>query len=65
VLPWDGEVSQLVAFKESVRLEPMQSIRWYRGRFPAKGKLEIQFGYRLADGTVVLNAQPLEVMVLE
>jgi hypothetical protein len=65
VLPWDGEVSQLVAFKESVRLESVQSIRLYRGRFPAKGQLEIQFGYRLVDGTVVLNAQPLEVVVVE
>ncbi|BAP57192.1 glucosyltransferase-I precursor [Thioploca ingrica] len=65
VLPWDGDVSDLVAFKEQVTLESVQSIRLYRGKFPAKGKLEIQFGYRLADGTVVLNAQPLEVMVLE
>ncbi|BAP57387.1 receptor protein kinase-like protein [Thioploca ingrica] len=65
VLPWDGDVSDLVAFKEQVTLESVQSLRLYRGKFPAKGKLEIQFGYRLADGTVVLNAQPLEVMVLE
>jgi Divergent InlB B-repeat domain len=65
VLPWDGEVSQLVAFKEAVRLESVQSIRLYRGKFPATGQLEIQFGYRLADGTVVLNAQPLEVRVVE
>jgi hypothetical protein len=65
VLPWDGEVSQLVAFREAVRLEPLQSLWWYEGRIPAVGWVDIQFGYRLADGTVVLNAQPLEVVVVE
>ena len=63
VLPWDGDVSHLVAFKEQIKLESVHSIRLYQGQFPATGQLNIQFGYRLADGTIVLNKQPLEVVV--
>ncbi|NJO15752.1 MAG: hypothetical protein HC877_08395 [Thioploca sp.] len=65
VLPWDGEVLHLVAFKDQVRLASVQSLRLYHGKFPAAGQLEIQFGYRLMDGTVVLNELPLEVVVWE
>ncbi len=65
VLPWDGEVLHLVAFKDQVRLASVQSLRLYHGKFPAAGQLEIQFGYRLMDETVVLNELPLEVVVWE
>ncbi|NJO18306.1 MAG: hypothetical protein HC877_22010 [Thioploca sp.] len=65
ILPWDGEVSHLVAFKEQVKLESVQSLRLYHDKIPATGQLEIQFGYGLADGTMVLNEQPLEVRIVE
>jgi hypothetical protein len=65
VLPWDGDAEQLVAFEEAVVLKPLQEIIWYRGQFPATGRLEIQFGYRLADGTLIVNQLPLEVVIQE
>jgi hypothetical protein len=65
ILPWDGDVSHLVAFKEPMKLELVQSLRLYHDKIPAMGQVAIQFGYRLADGTVVLNEQPLEIKVVK
>jgi hypothetical protein len=65
VLPWDGDAEQLVAFEKAVVLKPLQEVIWYRGQFPAPGRLEIQFGYRLADGTLIVNKLPLEVVIQE
>ena len=65
VLPWDGDMSHLVAFKEQVKLDLVQSLSLYHDKIPAIGLVAIQFGYRLADGTVVLNEQPLEIKVVE
>ncbi|BAP56796.1 hypothetical protein THII_2499 [Thioploca ingrica] len=65
VLPWGGDAEQLVAFEEGVVLKPLQEMIWYRGQFPATGRLEIQFGYRLADGTLIVNKLPLEVVIQE
>jgi len=35
----------------------------YQGHFIAPGYLKVYFGYRLSDGTVVVNAQPLEMTI--
>jgi hypothetical protein len=65
VWPWDGSAEQLVAFEKAVVLKPLQEILWYRGQFPATGRVAIQFGYRLADGTLIVNKFPLEVVIQE
>jgi hypothetical protein len=65
ILPWDGNVSSLVAFRGQMRLELVQLLRLYHDQIPASGSVAIQFGYRLADGTVILNEPPLEVKVIE
>jgi uncharacterized protein YcfJ len=65
VLPWDGEVPHLVAFRESAKLDLVQSLRLYHDRIPVIGQVAIQFGYLLKDKTVVLNEQSLEVKVVE
>jgi hypothetical protein len=35
----------------------------YQGKFVAPGYLKVDFGYRLSDGTVVVNAPPLEIII--
>ena len=65
VLPWDGDISHLVALQEHVKLDLVQSLSLYHDKIPAMGLVAIQFGYRLVDGTVVLNEQPLEIKVVE
>jgi hypothetical protein len=35
----------------------------YQGQFVASGYLKVDFGYRFSDGTVVVNAQPLEMTI--
>jgi hypothetical protein len=65
VWPWDGSAEQLVAFEKAVVLKPLQEILWYRGQFPATGRVAIQFGYRLADRTLIVNKFPLEVVIQE
>ncbi len=41
------------------------SIPMYSGKFVLPGQLSIYFGYRLVDGTVVTNEQPMEVSITE
>ncbi|NJO15314.1 MAG: hypothetical protein HC877_06090 [Thioploca sp.] len=65
VLSWDGDAERLVAFETAVVLKPLQEIIWYRGQFPATGRVAIQFGYRLANGTLIVNKLPLEVVIQE
>jgi hypothetical protein len=63
VWPWEGGAEQLVAFEKAVVLKPLQEIIWYRGQFPVTGRLAIQFGYRLADETLIVNKLPLKVVI--
>ena len=72
VLPWvssDGagqpDVADLVAFKEDVEFNSTQKVPMYKGHFMLPGILHIQFGYRLQDGTVLTNAQPLDITITE
>jgi hypothetical protein len=64
VLSWDEDNSHLVAFGH-VKLGMVQEVSMYRGRFIAPGSLAIYFGYRLSDGTVVVNAQSINVAITE
>ncbi|EIJ41748.1 hypothetical protein BegalDRAFT_0838 [Beggiatoa alba B18LD] len=61
---WNKEPTTLIPFTQNTLLETMHDITIYTGRFVATGKLDIVFGYRLADGTTVMNEEEMmQVMI--
>jgi hypothetical protein len=64
VLPWNLEIGQLAAYQQAVSLTANQVVKLYRGQFAGVGQLQIFYGYRLADGTVVFNGlQAMKVSI--
>jgi pimeloyl-ACP methyl ester carboxylesterase len=63
ILWWNQNPAQLVAFREQVTLITNQPVTLYSGKLPVAGKLRIFFGYRLQEGTLVTNSQPMEAIV--
>jgi hypothetical protein len=59
---WDGDLNNVVASQTQQRLNINQSIDIYQGRLPA-GKYQVSTGYRLQDGTAILNGQPMDFLV--
>ncbi len=62
ILPWDKDFAGLVSIQQET-LKDILSIPLYSGTFILPGNLKIFFGYRLADGTLVSNAEPLEITI--
>jgi Leucine-rich repeat (LRR) protein len=63
VLPWDGNLTSLLAFKENI-LEPTQTVEIYQGKLVAPpGVIEIHVGYRLDDGTVTLSDKTIKITI--
>jgi hypothetical protein len=62
IYPWDQNPANLMAL-QTVRLAAEQWQAIYRGRFPVPGVIDLFWGYRLADGTVVTNSQGLRVTI--
>lgn len=60
---WDKNPENLVAFQPDIRLSAMQSVPMYSGQFIYSGTLKVFFGYRLADGTLVQNSQPIDIVI--
>jgi hypothetical protein len=65
IRPWDGDPKHLVAMKKAVILRPTQRLNLWQGQLSATGEVQIYYGYRLPDGTIVLNPQPLEDVITE
>ncbi len=65
IRPWDGDLNHLVAMKKAVILRPTQRLNLWQGQLSATGEVQIYYGYRLPDGTIVLNPQPLEDVITE
>jgi uncharacterized protein YkwD len=63
ILAWDQNPVNLVAFNSNVILAAVQQVSLYQGKIPASGNFKVYFGYRLADGTLVKNTQPIEMVV--
>ncbi|GEM_PF-2291120 len=59
---WQGNLAGLMALQR-VTLAPEQWLFLYRGRLKVPGVLDLFWGYRLADGTLVTNSQGLRVMI--
>ncbi|NJO15438.1 MAG: choice-of-anchor D domain-containing protein [Thioploca sp.] len=63
VLPWDGNFTSLLAFKEDI-LEPIQTVEIYQGKLAAPaGIIEIHLGYRLEDGTVTVSDKVIKIAI--
>jgi hypothetical protein len=58
-------VADLVPFQSGVELGNTQFVMMYTGKFVYAGPLAIQFGYRTAEGTVVTNADPIDISITE
>lgn len=64
ILPWNLDVTQLIAYQSNIHLAANQAIEIYSGRFARGGQLKVFYGYRLADGTVVFNgAQAMKLTI--
>jgi hypothetical protein len=69
-VPWASATSdmpavgELDAFKEEV-LQKIHPVDMYDKKFVYTGELNIFFGYRIADGTVVTNGEPMRVSISE
>ncbi len=61
VFPWDFDPLNLVPFIPQVELQSTQQVDIYNSQLP-EGKLQIFFGYLLADALIV-NQQPLDIAV--
>jgi len=64
IQPWDKKPAHLVPFMKDVILPVVQKVKLYTGKV-MEGKLQVYFGYRLADGTSMVNKQPIEFMVVK
>ncbi len=63
VVDYDNNPAHLVPFQVIQKLAESIEIVMYQGKLPVTGLLNIEFGYRLADGTVVHNFKPIEVNI--
>jgi hypothetical protein len=63
IYPWDEDVATLITFDELKSLEVVEDVEIFTGEFDVTGTLDIYFGYRLADGTVVESLAPIEVVI--
>jgi len=59
---WDQNPASLVAFTNAT-LGSVQTVPMYSGTFFYPGTLKVFFGYRLANGTLVKNTQPIDITI--
>ncbi len=60
---WDKKPANLVAFQRDVILDTVQTVSMYQGNFIYPGNLKIFFGYRLPEGTLVTNSDPITITI--
>jgi hypothetical protein len=60
---WDGNLDNLIAFQDDIVLTTEQSIQIYQGQIPLTGFIQIFFGYRLPDGTLIYNPQSIDTLI--
>ena len=60
---WDEEPKTLVAFQEGVTLQPKHPVSIYSGSFALDGFLQIFFGYRLPEGTLVISQNSIDTHI--
>jgi YVTN family beta-propeller protein len=60
---WDNNLAHLASFQVIPKLAELIDVLMYQGKLPVTGALKIGLGYRLADGLVVRNLEPIEVNI--
>jgi len=63
ILPWDFDMGSLVIFQTVDAPAVVIDVPIYQGQLSATGLINIYFGYRLMDGTVIYSPQTLDVML--
>ena len=59
---WDGDLDNLTATQTKQQLRKNQRLNIHQGQLPA-GRYQVSMGYRLQDGMVILNGQPMDFSV--
>ncbi|MCK5525214.1 MAG: DUF2202 domain-containing protein [Thiomargarita sp.] len=59
---WNGDLDNLTATQTKQQLRDNQRLNIHQGQLPAGG-YQISMGYRLKNGTVILNGQPMDFSV--
>ncbi len=59
---WDGDLNNLTAIQTQQQLRENQRLSIHQGQLPA-GRYQVSMGYRLQNGTVILNGQPMDFSV--
>jgi len=62
---WDGGLDTLVAAQSQQKLGQQQQFNVFEGKLNANGRVQINVGYRLTDGTLVFNGVPIEFSISE
>ncbi len=63
VQQWDGNIDTLVPMKKNIILQPSQHIDIWKGQLGVTGELQIYYGYRLKDGTIVYDPEPIQSVI--
>ncbi len=63
ILAWDQNPTHLMAFQSNVTLITNQQVSLYSGTFYLPGTLQIFFGYRLSDGTLVTSSESINAVI--
>ena len=59
---WDGSFNNISAAQAPLELTKVQTLDVYKGNLPA-GRYQLSVGYRLSDGTTILNGQTVDFSV--
>jgi hypothetical protein len=59
---WDGNLDNLTATQTQQQLRENQRLPIHQGQLPV-GRYQISMGYRLQNGTIILNGQPIDFSV--
>jgi len=65
ILPWNFDMGSLVTLQAYQTQTEIVEMLIYQGQLPATGMINIYFGYRLMDGTVIYSPQTLDIMISE
>ena len=63
ILPWDGNFINLATFQTIASAPKQVEVSIYEGQFEAPGVLDIYFGYRSVDGTMIYSPESLKLII--
>ncbi len=63
VAEWDGDLENLQVFQQNITLQPEHDFFIYQGKIPLSGFVQVLFGYRLQDGSIIYNADSIDMFI--